>query len=162
MGGGEGGSIGLGNIPKKKNTASLTQSVFMSFLVPQIFLQVYPAGHAWIHYALYQLTDSGWEKNFIIFVNIAFVIFNSSWQRLPSSQIWHCIGPTSCYGGLSLQPLSCFSYSSQDRNGNTSYIQQITQGVLPQKRIKWKVHLGLGYRGDVMSTNLALNELCSG
>ena len=74
-----GGSTGLGNIPKKKQfffTASLTQSVFMSFLVTQIFLQVYPAGHAWIHYALYQLTDSGWEKNFIIFVNIAFVIFN--------------------------------------------------------------------------------------
>ena len=23
--------------------------------------QVYPAGHAWIHYALHQLTDAGWE-----------------------------------------------------------------------------------------------------
>ena len=24
-------------------------------------VQVYPAGHAWIHYALHQLTDAGWD-----------------------------------------------------------------------------------------------------
>ena len=26
-------------------------------------VQVYPAGHAWIHYALHQLTDAGWESS---------------------------------------------------------------------------------------------------
>ena len=26
-------------------------------------VQVYPAGHAWIHYALHQLTDAGWDSS---------------------------------------------------------------------------------------------------
>ena len=49
---------------RNENEMKLPKACSFLFYLSKYFLQVYPAGHAWIHYALYQLTDSGWEKNF--------------------------------------------------------------------------------------------------
>ena len=46
---------------RNENEMKLPKACSFLFYLSKYFLQVYPAGHAWIHYALYQLTDSGWK-----------------------------------------------------------------------------------------------------